>query len=70
MIVPTGPGAATDVIARLMADSISRSLGQPVVVENQPGASGLIAHQSASRAPRPTATRSCSPTPRGSRPTS
>jgi tripartite-type tricarboxylate transporter receptor subunit TctC len=51
MIVPTGPGAATDVIARLMTDSISRSLGQPVVVENQAGASGLIAHQNASRAP-------------------
>ena len=33
MIVPTGPGAATDVIARLMADSVTRSLGQPVVVE-------------------------------------
>jgi tripartite-type tricarboxylate transporter receptor subunit TctC len=50
MIVPTGPGAATDVIARLMADSVTRGLGQPVVVENNPGASGLVAHQNASRA--------------------
>ena len=50
IIVPTGPGAATDVIARLMADSVSRGLGQPVIVENQAGASGLVAHQSASRA--------------------
>src|ERR1700749_1960642 len=49
IIVPTGPGAATDVIARLMADSVSRGLGQPVVVENQGGASGLVAHQSAAR---------------------
>src|SRR5919201_1299374 len=50
VIVPTGAGAATDVMARLMADSVTRGLGQPVVVENQPGASGLIAHQSAARA--------------------
>ena len=50
IIVPTGPGAATDVMARLMADSITRGLGQPVVVENQGGASGLVAHQSAARA--------------------
>ena len=50
LIVPTGPGAATDVIARLMADSVTRGLGQPVVVENQAGASGLVAHQTAARA--------------------
>jgi len=50
MIVPTGPGAATDVIARLMADSVSQRLGQPVVVENLPGAAGIPAHQSAARA--------------------
>ena len=50
LIVPTGPGAATDVIARLMADSVTRKLGQPVVVENNPGASGLVAHQNAARA--------------------
>jgi tripartite-type tricarboxylate transporter receptor subunit TctC len=49
IIVPTGPGAATDVMARLMADSVSHGLGQPAVVENQPGASGLIAHQNAAR---------------------
>jgi tripartite-type tricarboxylate transporter receptor subunit TctC len=50
IIVPTGPGAATDVMARLMADSITRGLGQPVVVENLGGASGLVAHQTAARA--------------------
>ncbi len=49
VIVPTGAGAATDVMARLMADSVTHGLGQPVVVENQPGASGLIAHQNAAR---------------------
>jgi tripartite-type tricarboxylate transporter receptor subunit TctC len=50
LIVPTGPGAATDVMARLLADGMSRSLGQPVVVENMPGAAGIIAHQTAARA--------------------
>lgn len=50
LVVPTGPGAATDVMARLLADGIGRSLGQPVVVENMPGASGIVAHQAVARA--------------------
>ncbi len=50
LIVPTGPGAATDVMARMMSDSVSRALGQQLVVENLPGASGIIAHQAAARA--------------------
>jgi tripartite-type tricarboxylate transporter receptor subunit TctC len=50
LIVPTGPGAATDVMARLLSDGIGRTLGQPVVVENMPGASGIIAHQAVARA--------------------
>jgi tripartite-type tricarboxylate transporter receptor subunit TctC len=50
LLVPTGPGAATDVMARLLADGISRGLGQTVVVENQAGASGILAHQAAARA--------------------
>jgi tripartite-type tricarboxylate transporter receptor subunit TctC len=50
LIVPTGPGAATDVMARLLGDGVSRTLGQPMVVENLPGASGILAHQSVARA--------------------
>lgn len=50
LIVPTGAGAATDVMARLMSDGVSRGLGQPMVVENMPGSSGLIGHQAAARA--------------------
>ena len=50
LIVPTGPGAATDLIARLVADSVSRTIGQPMIVENLPGASGILAHQSVARA--------------------
>ena len=50
LIVPTGPGAATDVMARMLSDGVSRSLGQSMVVENVPGASGLLAHQAVARA--------------------
>jgi tripartite-type tricarboxylate transporter receptor subunit TctC len=50
LIVPTGPGAATDVMARLIADSVSRTLGQTMFVENVPGASGILAHETAARA--------------------
>jgi len=50
LIVPTGPGTATDVTARLIADALARSLFNPVVVENMPGGSGIVAHQAAARA--------------------
>jgi tripartite-type tricarboxylate transporter receptor subunit TctC len=50
LIVPTGPGAATDVMARLLADGVSRGLAQTMVVENLPGASGILAHQAVARA--------------------
>src|SRR5262249_36381894 len=50
LVVPTGPGAATDVMARLLSEGLSRGLGQAVVVENQPGASGILAHQTVARA--------------------
>ena len=42
MIVPLAAGSAVDVAARLVAQKMSATMGQPVVVENQPGASGLV----------------------------
>jgi tripartite-type tricarboxylate transporter receptor subunit TctC len=42
MIVPLAPGGSTDVIARIMAEGMRASLGQPVVVENVTGAGGTI----------------------------
>jgi tripartite-type tricarboxylate transporter receptor subunit TctC len=42
IIVPFSPGSATDIISRTIADKLSASLGQPVVVENRPGAGGTI----------------------------
>jgi tripartite-type tricarboxylate transporter receptor subunit TctC len=50
LVVPTGAGSATDVMARLLAEGISSGLGQPVVVENMPAASGVVAHQAVARA--------------------
>lgn len=42
MIVPSTPGSPTDVMARLVAQSMSQSIGQPVVVEPRPGGGGII----------------------------
>ena len=41
-IVPFAPGSATDQIGRAFATKISETLGQPVIVENKPGANGMI----------------------------
>src|SRR5262245_2791896 len=43
LIVPVPPGGSTDAIARLVTLRIQAILGQPVIIENQPGAGGLIA---------------------------
>ena len=42
MTVPVGPGGGTDLVARRLAKALSDLWGQPVVVENKPGASGII----------------------------
>ena len=50
IIVPYPPGGNLDVITRLIGPGMSRSLGQTIVVDNRPGAGGLIGHQLAMRA--------------------
>jgi len=50
LVVPTAPGGSTDFTARLVSDQLARALGQPVVVDNKPGASGNIGNQIVARA--------------------
>ena len=42
-IIPLSPGSAADVVPRIVFDQLSAQLGQPIMVENKPGASGSIA---------------------------
>jgi tripartite-type tricarboxylate transporter receptor subunit TctC len=52
LLVGFSPGGAADIVARTLAEPIGRSLGQPVVVENKPGAgSSIAAEQAAKSAP-------------------
>lgn len=50
LIVPYPPGGTTDMIARLYADNLGRELGQPVVVDNRPGASTNIGSDAVAKA--------------------
>src|SRR5579864_3878720 len=51
IIVPFPAGGTTDPLARILAEGIKSSLGQPVIVENVPGAGGSIGVGRAARAP-------------------
>ena len=50
MIAPYPPGGATDILARLIAQGLTESLGQPVIVENKAGANGQIGHDFVAKA--------------------
>ena len=51
IVVPYAPGGAGDVIARMVSQPLSASLGQTVVVENKPGAGGMIGARAVASAP-------------------
>ena len=51
ILVTIGPGSVGDIISRVMADPLSRQMGQPVVVDNRPGAGGNVAAEVAARSP-------------------
>lgn len=51
LIVPAGPGSGTDIMARLMADLLGKELKQPFIVENRPGANGIIGNNAGAKSP-------------------
>ena len=51
LLVPLSPGTTTDVIARQFADRLGQRLGQPIIVDNKPGAGGTLAAQAAAKSP-------------------
>lgn len=50
VVVPFAPGGATDVLARSVCDKLSQQLGQPAIVDNRPGAGGLLACDAVAKA--------------------
>lgn len=51
LILPVPPGVSPDVVARIIGDKLSQALGQPVVIDNRPGAGGIIAAEAAMASP-------------------
>jgi tripartite-type tricarboxylate transporter receptor subunit TctC len=51
LIVPFPPGGPTDIVGRLVAQKLSEGVGQPVVVENRPGAGGTVGSIAAAKSP-------------------
>ena len=51
VMVPQPPGGANDTVARVIAPTLGDALGQPLVIENRPGANGNVAMEAAAKAP-------------------
>jgi tripartite-type tricarboxylate transporter receptor subunit TctC len=65
-VVPYAPGGTTDLVARLVGEHMAKTLGQPVVIENKPGAGGNIGMDVVAKAKpdaRTSAPSACGATP-------
>ena len=51
MIVPFGAGGPTDIFTRLLAEELRKALGEPLVMENRPGAGTIIGSEAAAKSP-------------------
>lgn len=51
LIVPFAPGGANDIVARLLQPSLEKSLGQPIIIENRTGASGVVGTDAVAKSP-------------------
>jgi tripartite-type tricarboxylate transporter receptor subunit TctC len=52
LVIPFGPGGGSDIVGRIIAQRMQEKLGQPVVVENKPGAGGLIGNELVANSPK------------------
>ena len=50
IVVSFGPGGGADIIGRILADSMQKKLGKPVIIENKPGAGGIIGNDVVAKA--------------------
>jgi tripartite-type tricarboxylate transporter receptor subunit TctC len=51
IVVPFTAGGNTDIVARMIGDGLSKTFGQPVLIENKPGAAGLVGATAVAKAP-------------------
>ncbi len=51
LIIPAGPGGGADTVARLIGQALGAALGQPIVMDNRPGAGTMLASELAAKAP-------------------
>jgi tripartite-type tricarboxylate transporter receptor subunit TctC len=52
LVIPFGPGGGSDIVGRIVAQALQDKLGQPVVVDNRPGAGGTIGNDVIARSPK------------------
>src|SRR5687767_14514339 len=51
LVSPYAPGGGTDILARLIGQKLSEGVGQPVIIENRPGAGGIIGTEIVTKSP-------------------